>query len=401
MSTHDAHPTLEQLRHHPELSEANLGAILSSLVRIRSVNPGDSERAVAEHIAALLEGTGCALTFVESMPGRPSLAAILPGAAPGPRLVLNGHTDTVPIDDPQLWSVDPFGAEIKDGALWGRGAVDMKGGLAAQIACARVLSTIRDRRGSLVLHFAAGEEKGEPGTRSLIERGFTGDWGITTEPTDLAVATAQRGVAWYRVRINGRSSHASYPQGGRNPIQRLGRVTAAIEEYERRISGREHPLFASPTCSITMVRAGVEQNAIPDYCELILDRRLLPGDSSDGVLEELRDVLGAVGGADADYTYVVEPYLNPFEPAEVPADSPFINLVRERVREVTGAAGDVIGTPYGSDVRNLINDAGMEAITFGAGKIALCHCPDEHLQLSDLRAAALVLAEVAMTLLVL
>ena len=148
----------------PELSQAELGASLGALVRTPSVNPGMSELAMVEEIERQLEGTGCELTRVESMPGRPSLAAVLAGSEAGPRLVLNGHMDTVAIDEEARWSVDPFGGEIRDGHVWGRGSVDMKGGLAAQIACARVLGGMRDRlRGSLVLHFASGEECGEPG----------------------------------------------------------------------------------------------------------------------------------------------------------------------------------------------------------------------------------------------
>ena len=157
-------PHLALLESAPELGTAALGASLSALVRTPSVNPGMSELAMVEEIERQLAGTGCVLSRVESMPGRPSLAAVLPGPAGGPRLVLNGHMDTVAIDDRSRWSVDPFGGEVRDGAVWGRGAVDMKGGLASQVACAKLLGGMRDRlKGSLVLHFAAGEECGEPG----------------------------------------------------------------------------------------------------------------------------------------------------------------------------------------------------------------------------------------------
>ena len=209
--------TADDLRLRPELQEEWLGACLSALVATPSVSGVHSERALAERVAAYLEPAGCELTFVESLPGRPSLAAVLQGAGGGPRLVLNGHMDTVPPDDLSLWTVDPFGGEIRDGAVWGRGALDMKGGLACQIACARVLALF-ERRGTIVLHFASGEETGERGTLSLLERGFGGEVGITTEPTGLAVAVAQRGVAYYRIVLQGRSAHASTPRSGRNPL---------------------------------------------------------------------------------------------------------------------------------------------------------------------------------------
>src|SRR5713101_7883762 len=132
-----------------------------------------SEQAVLEAVVAELKGTGCSFDVVEFAPGRPSLAATLPGSLGEPRLVLNGHMDTVAIDDQSRWSSAPFSGDLREGAIWGRGSADMKGGLVTQIGCARALARRRQPlRGSLVLHFAAGEECGEPGTHSLLKRGY-------------------------------------------------------------------------------------------------------------------------------------------------------------------------------------------------------------------------------------
>jgi succinyl-diaminopimelate desuccinylase len=384
----------------PELQEAWLASLLTQLVRVPSVNAVHPERAMVEAVSGALQGAGCELTVVDSLPGRPSLAAVLRGAGDGPTLVLNGHTDTVPPDDLTQWTVDPFGGEIRDGAVWGRGAVDMKGGLTCQVACAHVLARRRDRlRGTLVLHFACGEETGEPGTLSLIERGFTGDVGITTEPTALAVAVAQRGVANYRILLRGRSAHGSSPQSGRNPLLVLPSLLEALGRYQDRLAERRHPLFPPPTCTPTMLRAGVQQNALPDTCELVVDRRLLPGDGAELVLGELqalaRDAVAAHEGVGVD----VELCSNPFEPCEIPVDSPWAARVLGVVETVTGSRPPLQGTPYGSDVRNLVNDAGMEAITFGPGHVSGCHCPDEHLGIAELRQAAVVIATAAAELL--
>lgn len=385
----------------PESSIEALGASLSALVRTPSVNPGVSEIGMVEEIERQLADTACDFTRVESMPGRPSLAAVLEGEGSGPRLVLNGHMDTVAIDDRSLWSVDPFGGDIRNGAVWGRGSVDMKGGLAAQIACAKALDRVRDKlHGSLVLHFAAGEECGEPGTLSLIEHGFVGDWGITTEPTNLAIATAQRGTGWYRIRLTGRSAHAATPTAGLSPIPAAETLLGALRQYGEEITTRSHPLLGHPLCTVTMLSAGAEHNAVADSCEVTVDRRLLPGESHAAVLAELLKVAsGAVAGHHG-VAAEVSPIHHPFEPAEVPPNSPFIQLAKRAVLEVTDAPARMYGTPYGSDVRNLVNDAGMEAITFGAGDVAECHCPDEHLPLEELRLATLVLKRIASDLLV-
>jgi succinyl-diaminopimelate desuccinylase len=383
-----------------ELSVEELGGSLSSLVRTPSVNPGMSELAMVEEIERQLRGTRCELTRVESMPGRPSLAAVLPGSGDGPRLVLNGHMDTVAIDDLSRWTVDPFGGVIGDGHVWGRGSVDMKGGLACQIACARVLSRLDgELRGDLVLHFAAGEECGEPGTLSLIEEGFVGDWGITTEPTGLDIATAERGTVWLRIRLEGRSTHAATPTAGANPIPPVEDVLAALRRYSEEITAHTHPLLGHPICTVTMVEAGAEHNAIPDGCELTIDRRMIPGETNERVENEIRKlVTDAVAGHDGISAELV-PLYHPFEAAEIPSESPFIETIGRAVSEVTGEPAEIFGTPYGSDVRNLVNDAKMEAITFGAGEISLCHCPDERQSLEQLRQAATVMTMVAIELL--
>lgn len=355
---------------------------------------------MVERVAEMLDGTGCATEVVEFAPGRPSLAAVLAGSGDGPRLVLNGHVDTVAVDDRARWTADPFGGELRDGAVWGRGSLDMKGGLVTQIACARVLAGQRDNlKGTLVLHFAAGEECGEPGTRSLLERGYTGDYGITTEPTDLTVATAQRGVCWYRIRIDGRSSHASRPDAGLNPVVPLAALLQAFDRYADDLTTHSHPLLGSPTCVVTTVKSGAQHNAIADYAELTVDRRMLPGETAASVGAEVERVVAASGARAEGFTCSIAPLHNHFEPAEIAADSDFVNLVRRARDEVTGTTAPVTGTAFGSDVRNLILDAGIEAVTFGPGDSTYCHCIDEHLNTADLRMAAITITATAHQLL--
>jgi succinyl-diaminopimelate desuccinylase len=359
---------------------------LGALVRTASVNPGMSEARMVDEIERQLTGTPCELTRVEFAPGRPSLAAVLRGGRDGPTLVLNGHTDTVAIDDYARWTVEPFDGTVRDGSLWGRGAVDMKGGLAAQIACLKALAPAQQRlAGTVVAHFAAGEECGEPGTLSLIEAGFIGDYGIVTEPTGLAVATAQRGIGWFRVRIEGRSTHAATPAAGLSPVPALEQFLRRVREYDGQLANRPaHPILGHGICTTTMVAGGVEHNAVPDTCEVTLDRRMVPGETYESVTRELRDLVEEVGADHPGLTMKLADLHLPFEPSETPADTPFVRLAAEAVERVTGEPARMYGTPYGSDVRNLINDAGMEAITLGAGDVRLAHGPDERIELHEL-----------------
>jgi succinyl-diaminopimelate desuccinylase len=392
---------VETLAEDDCFSEEALAGVLASLVRARSVNPGIYEAEMAKLVAEWLGPTGAEVTFVESLPDRYSVGAVLAGSGRGPRLVLNGHMDTVPIDDPGLWETDPFELVPKeDGFLYGRGACDMKAGLTVQIAVAQYLAKHRDRlTGSLVLHFAVGEECAEPGTLSLLEGGFSGDYGIVTEPTELRVATAQRGLAFYTIRIKGRSIHASRAHLGINPNARLPAVLRVIEEYEDEIRRREHPLCPGGSCTPTVIRAGVKENAVPDSCDVTVDRRLIPGETVDGELEALRVRLERIRDRDPDFEFELSRFERAFEPAEIASDSVFARRVAEAAQEVTGRPTEIYGTPYSSDVRNLVNDAGVEAVTFGPGNVAECHCANERVAAAQLRQAALATARVAAELL--
>jgi succinyl-diaminopimelate desuccinylase len=368
--------------------------VLAELVETPSVNPGVFEADVARVIGRWLEPVA-EVHYVETFPGRPSVAAVLSGTGGGRRLVLNGHMDTVPVDGTG-WMSDPFTAEVRDGFLYGRGACDMKGGLAAQITVAHALAREKARlRGDLILHFAAGEECGEPGTLSLCEAGFVGDAGIVTEPTELQVSVATRGLAVVHIRIQGRSIHASKAQLGVNPVRWAPAVLAAMEDYEADVATRDHSLLGHGSCTPTVVRAGVKENAVPDYCDISFDRRLIPGETVEGELEDVRSRLEAVRRAHPGFEYELWAAPYPFAPAEVPSDSQLALDVQRVTGEVLGKPPRIIGTAYSSDVRNLVNDAGMEAITFGPGNVAECHCVNERVRLDQVRDAARVLARFA------
>lgn len=381
------------------LAEPFLVDVLRTLVQTRSVNPGVYEAEMAQRVAGWLAPTSAEVHFVEMFPGRPSVAAVV-GSGRGPRLVLNGHMDTVAIDDLAEWDSDPFAGDVRDGYVYGRGACDMKAGLAVQIAVAHHVSRLADQLdGTLVLHFAAGEECAEPGTLSLVERGFGGDFGIVTEPTELKVAVAERGLGHYRVHIKGRSIHASRAHLGLNPVPKLRQVLDVIEAYDLDVKQKTHPLLPGGSCTPTVVRAGVKENAVADYCELLLDRRLLPGETIDGELSELRSRLGAIQSDDPEFAFELTRFEYGFEPAEIDHDSPFARSVADAVLEATGVRPEIYGTPYSSDVRTLVNDAGIEAITFGPGNVDECHCANERVLIRQLEQAAEVTAKVARDLL--
>jgi succinyl-diaminopimelate desuccinylase len=377
--------------------------VLSSLVRARSVNPEHYERAAIETARNWLEPAGIECYVIEFAEGRPSLAGIIRGSGDGPTLTFNGHIDTVPIDDVVEWTSDPFELEVRDdGFAYGRGACDMKGGLTAQIGAALYLASAPERlAGDVIVQFAAGEECGEPGTLSLIKAGYGGDFAIVTEPTELNVAIAERGLCCFRFTIRGRSIHGSRAHLGVNPNLELAALLRILGEYQDDIVQRGHPLLPGGSCTPTVIRSGVQYNAVPDTCEIMVDRRLLPGETVQGELEDLRRRVADLELTNSEASITVEllEYPLPFEAAEIADSSEFAVLVRETAAESLGEDRPFVGTPYSSDVRNFVNDGGIEAVTFGPGNVAECHCANERIEVRQLGLCARTLVRTAEKLL--
>jgi succinyl-diaminopimelate desuccinylase len=361
-----------------------VAGLTSRFVSVPSVNGEHPELDLAMVIAAELEAAGYQTTLVGSE-NRPSLAGIGGG---DPTVLLSGHLDTVPVDDAEQWRYPPFEGVIADGAVHGRGACDMKGGLAVQVAVAQWLAS-QGLGDGLVLHFAMGEERGEPGTEDLIAAGFIAPLGIVLEPTDLRLGIAQRGLVTIRIRIEGRSGHASRPDLADNPIDRLPRVLRTIADLEAEPSSR-HDLLGAPAWTPTMVRSGVIPSMVPGGCELWIDRRMLPGETVDSVLATLERAL-AEELPDTGFSITVAEEEGIYAPAEVRADSPTVTLM-SRSLQVFGEEADLFGTPYSSDVRHLINKAGIEAVTYGPGRPSAMHARDESIAVDDLLRAARVVA---------
>jgi succinyl-diaminopimelate desuccinylase len=372
----------------PELSPDRLAALTSRFVSIKSVNGVDSERDLAVEIAGELEAYGFESALVGD-PDRPSLGARAGGE---PLVVLNGHLDTVPVDDRDEWRFDPFSGQIEGGAVHGRGACDMKGGLAIQVAVAHWLASLGAAHG-LVLHFAMGEERGEPGTEDLLDAGFVAPMGIVLEPTDLQLGIAQRGLVTLRITITGRAGHASQPALARNPISVLRSVLSAIDHLDTQ-PAKSHPLLGRPQWTPTMIHSGVIPSMVPGSCVVHVDRRMIPGETIDGVVATLSSELAQVDTS-ADIQVEVAEEEGIYEPAEVDADCDTVAHMRQAL-ESQGQEVRIFGTPYSSDVRHLINSAGIEAVTFGPGRASELHARDEHIMIEELADAARVVAAFAL-----
>lgn len=377
-------PAPESIHTAPALSAERLAELTSRFVSIPSVNGEHPEADLAAAIAVELESSGFETAMVGSE-SRPSLGARI---GHDPQVLLNGHLDTVPVDDASEWRFDPFSGVIEDGAVHGRGACDMKGGLAVQMAVAQWLAS-RDEADGLVLHFAMGEERGEPGTEDLVAAGYVAPRGVVLEPTDLQLGVAQRGLVTLRIHVAGRAGHASRPGLTDNPIARLESLLAVIRKLDDQV-GTTHSLLGSPQWTPTMIHSGVIPSMVPGSCVVHVDRRMIPGETVDGVLATFRS---AVAATDPDGQIEVELAEEEgiYLPAEIGEDSETVRYMQQAI-DSQGEKIRIFGTPYSSDVRHLINLAGIEAVTYGPGRASEMHAKDEHIVISDLTIAARVVA---------
>ena len=376
--------------------------LLQQLVRIPS--PTGEEKTIAEFIYEVLKSWGLKTEIFEPIPNRPDVVGFLEGSEGRPTLILNGHLDHVPPGNLEDWSYPPYEGRIVNGKMYGRGAADMKGGLTSMMIAAKALKDANVQlKGNLVLTFAIGEEVGDPGTRHIVvDRGIRGDWGIVTEPTvfkgKFRVGVAERGVAWFKITVKGKSTHASQPNLGVNAISKASKVITELEKLSVKLARKKHPLIGASTCSVTIVEGGFKENIIPDQCRITVDRRMIPGETVKEAEKEIEKILKNLRKKDPKFRFSME-LTCLFEPAEIPSKSEIVSVVRRNLKKVCGYDSKPWGTPYACDARNLINDAGIPTIVFGPGDISHCHCVDEYIELDEVVNTAKILALTALNLL--
>jgi succinyl-diaminopimelate desuccinylase len=382
----------------PQIDE-ELTDIISGLVSRETENPPGNERRAAEYVHEWLTDRGVDAELVrEPYEDRPQVAARVGDGEP--TVVLNGHVDVVPAGNREEWSHPPYGAEIEDGRLYGRGSVDMKSGVAiAMKAIADLKGAVEsdELAGSLAFQAAIGEETAEPGTKTLLERGYDGDYGVVLEPTGMRTATSEKGLAWYEITVAGEPSHASRPDQGDNAISNARPVLDALEAFDDRIGEREDDLVGRAHATVTQIEAGTKENVVPEDAVITIDRRFLPSESAEQLDAEIDDLLAAVEaehGVETSWRRT-----RTYESAAIDPDSHLAEVFREASAEHAGVPTDPWGVKASTDVRNFVNDAGVEAITWGPGDLAQAHTYDEHVDLADATAGLRALEDALETLL--
>jgi succinyl-diaminopimelate desuccinylase len=379
--------------------------ITADLIRAESENPPGNEQRVAEIAAGWLEKIGCApLDFHSEIEGRPSIIAWWPARratepVPGRVLVLNGHLDVVPAGDHRQWTHPPYSAHIEDGKIFGRGASDMKSGIASMIGAVAALQRRGFQpHGRICFQLVADEESaGTHGTGFLVREGLiSGDAAIVAEPTSLMVGLGERGALWAKIKAIGRSAHGSVPHLGVSAIEKIARAVLALHN---RNFGRDDPVFGKPTLNAGVISGGDKVNMVADYAELQVDRRLVPGESIESATSEIRAILDEISSEDPDARYELE-VMNFAEPSVESKDSEIVRLVSESIESCVGGPPEYYVSPGSSDARFLRNEAGIPTVLFGPGIMGLAHVVDEYVEVDSIVAAAEVIALAAQRFLV-
>lgn len=347
-------------------------ALTAELVRIDSRNPslapdGPGERACVLALRTILDAQGFRTELLEGTPARPSLVARI-GSGAGRSIMLNGHLDTVQTDG---MTHAPFGAEQRDGKLWGRGAADMKGGVAAMCAAAARAHAQGTLHGEVIITAVADEEWGSIGTREVIARGIRADAVVVTEPTDLTVAPAHKGFAWYTITVHGRAAHGSSHAIGIDAIRHAGHVLVALDALDNGLlTTITHPLLGRASLHASFVEGGLGMSTYPDRCVIRLERRTVPGETPEQALAQIQLAVDAVAARVPNFRAEVA-LENSRPPSDLAVDHPLVTTL-VAATTATGTTARVDGVSYWSDAA-LFNEAGMPTLCYGPGDIALAH----------------------------
>jgi acetylornithine deacetylase len=368
---------------------------LADLIHINSINPklvpdGPGEAEIAAYIAEALRRLNLEVMMHEPEPRRVSVVGRLKGQGGGRSLMLNGHLDTVGIES----MPEPFSAAIRNGKMYGRGAYDMKGSIAACLAAIKALVDARARfNGEVLLAAVADEEYFSLGTAEVISR-YKVDGAIVTEATEMDLCRSHKGFIWLEVETIGRAAHGSRFDEGIDANMRMGRFLAELDKLEKDLRTHSpHPLVGPPSLHAALINGGSGLSTYSASCKLKIERRTIPGETEAQAVGELQTILDRLAAADPTFKATVHAFCTR-DPFEVATEAGIVHAVEKAATRVRGVLPRHIGQSYWMDSA-LLAAAGVETVVIGpigAG----AHADEEWVDLQSLVELAQILAEAAM-----
>lgn len=378
-----------------DTSPEDAASLTQALVRINSANPslgqtgGPGEAAVARYVAAWLERRDIETHWIEPSPGRPSVIGVVRGGGGGKRLMFNGHIDTVSVSG---YEGDPLSGEISDGRVYGRGAADMKGGIAAAML-ALVRAKSRGLQGDVIFAGVADEEANSIGTEDILRAGWTADAALVNEPTNLEIVAAHKGFVWLDIDVQGVASHGSRADLGLDAICKAGYVLVELDKLAQKLRRQASESKAmTPTVHASLIRGGEEQSSYPSACKIQIEWRTVAGETEATVRTEISALLERVALEVPDLKYSIRTTFSR-PPFELPRDHSFARLVSQSVASELGGTAELTDVPYWTDCA-LLADAGIPAMLFGPRGEGL-HAKTEWVDIESVEKVATILEKVA------
>ncbi|WP_177237897.1 M20 family metallopeptidase [Paenibacillus sp. 1_12] len=359
-------------------------------------NPPGEVAVVADWLEVWALNFGAQVVRQTVEPGKDNVIITL-DLGPGPCLVFNTHMD---VNDPsgQVWSTPPFEPRLSldESRLYGVGACDAKGSLVSMMAAMEQVAKEHEHlQGKLVLTAVMGEEAGGIGSLFLVQQGMQADGAVVGEPTGLAVAIAHKGTYMRRLRFRGRAAHSGRPELGVNAIVHASKFIVEYEKLNSKLSLNAHPLLGPASAAVTIIQGGTRQNTIPNLSEIIIDRRLIPGETHADADRELEQILGVMQETIPELT------IDPIEvvvatiPSETLADKEIVSISLEAVEHVLGEQQHAHGFRAGCDMSKLVTIAGIPTIILGPGSLDQAHAPDEFVEIAQVEQAAQIYERIA------
>lgn len=375
---------------HPRIDDSQTLELLRSLIKADTVDPPGNEYRAADIVEGFLKREGIETTVYEVAPGRTNLVARVRGAGEKKSLIFSAHFDTIPVN-PDEWSYPPFGAEIVNGKVYGRGATDMKSGMAAMVAAAASLHRSgRALKGDLVLAFSAAENSTSLGAKKLVEDGHLQGAGalLVSEPSSLKAFVAEKGALWLLATASGESGHHAFIEGVAgdrgNAILRMAEFLCKLPGLD--VGAPKHRHLRPPTVNVGRIVGGISPAMIPPVCTAEIDIRMVPGLEPGAVLAQFRAIAG-------EHIRVEQIEFKP--PVDTPDDHPFVTLCLDACREELGTTAGPAGVPYYSDGAIIAPRLNIPMVIIGPGEVGMSGSVDEYVELDKLHKASRIFLRIA------
>ena len=377
-----------------KIKEEEITNLAQELIKIPSDETA-GEKEVCEYLESYLKSLGMKVRLQEVLPNRPNIIAEVIGDEVGKSIMFNGHVDTVPVGDIKKWSMDPYSAIIKDNKLFGRGSTDMKGAIASMIIAMKfIMNNVEKLNGKIIFTGVMAEETTGLGTQKIVEENIKADMAVVGEPSDEKIYRAHKGTMWFNLSTYGKLEHSSESNSeSNNAIINMMKLIMEINEISKELETIENNLVGHPSINIGLIDGGTKQNMIADSCRISIDRRTLPEEKTDEILDKLRIRLDGLRSLDDRLTFDLE--IDTIrEAVEVAESEQIVQEVKNALNKVINKNPTISGMKATTDMSILVNQGNIPSVIYGPGFIKQAHTVDEFIEVKRLVESSQVYAEI-------